>query len=151
MQMFSYNGLPSTSKLKSDITSLCRPPSRDIFGVHDPSGLHYIFQLRLNLSPLREHKWRYNFADTTSNICRCKEDKEDTRHYFFSCSLFKNQREILLTSVKEILQKYSLDSQHKEVEIYLYGHHSISRIDNKNIILATIKYIKDTNRLTNPY
>ena len=33
-------------------------------GIHDPSGLRYLFQLRVGLSPLRYHKKRHNFIDT---------------------------------------------------------------------------------------
>ena len=38
------------------LTSVIRPKIRTTFGVHDPLGIRYIFQLRMNLSPLRNHK-----------------------------------------------------------------------------------------------
>ena len=55
-----------------------------IFGIHDPVGLRYLFQL--SLSPLRSHKFRHNFTDTPSEICRCNQGIEDTNHFFFSCN-----------------------------------------------------------------
>ena len=42
-----------------------RPKTRGMFGIHDPVGLRYLFQLRV--SPLRSHKRRHNFADTPSS------------------------------------------------------------------------------------
>ena len=38
--------------------------TKSIFGVHDPVGLRYLFQLRVRLSPLRSHKSHHNFIDT---------------------------------------------------------------------------------------
>ena len=45
-----------------------RPEGRPVFGIHDPQGIRYLFQLRLGLSPLRVHKKRYNFIDTSSDL-----------------------------------------------------------------------------------
>ena len=38
------------------IPTFFRPKSKNIFGVHDPLGLRYLFQLRVGLSPLGSHK-----------------------------------------------------------------------------------------------
>ena len=54
------------------MNSFLRPNANSIFGIHDPKGLRYIFQLRVSLSPLRSHKFRHNFDDTPSDICRYK-------------------------------------------------------------------------------
>ena len=53
------------------------------FDIHDPVGLRYLFQLRVSLSPLRSHKFRHNFADIPSEICRCNQGSEDTNHFLF--------------------------------------------------------------------
>ena len=65
--------------------TLFRPKTKSIFGIHDPVGLRYLFQLRLSLSPLKSHKWRHNFDDTPSDICRCNQGIEDASHFLFSC------------------------------------------------------------------
>ena len=57
--------------------------NKSIFGVHDPFGLRYLFQLRASLSPLRSHKSRHNFIDTPSDICHCKQGVEDTSYFLF--------------------------------------------------------------------
>ena len=60
----NFQNVPSFTSLKAHILSLIRPKAKSTFGVHDPRGLRFLFQLRVDLSPLRNHKRRYNFADT---------------------------------------------------------------------------------------
>ena len=59
------------------------PSDEKYFGIHNPVGLRYLFQLRVSLSQLRSHKWRHNFSDTPSEICTCNQEIEDTRHFVF--------------------------------------------------------------------
>ena len=49
MDIFNYKVVPSLALLKNDIISLIRPGSKSFFNVHDPTGLRYLFQLRLGL------------------------------------------------------------------------------------------------------
>ena len=53
MEIFNYKFVPSLRLLKNDIISLIRPESKSFFKIHDPTGLRYIFQLRVRLSPLK--------------------------------------------------------------------------------------------------
>ena len=66
-----FDGVPSFGILKKHINTFYRPDTNSIFGIHDPVGLRYIFQLRVSLSPLRGHTWRHNFVDTLSEMCLC--------------------------------------------------------------------------------
>ena len=91
--------------LKKHINNFFRPNTGSIFGIHDPVGLRYLFQLRLSLSPLRSHKWGHNFIDTPSEICRCNQGIEDTNHFLFSCPEYAIHRATLAASVINILQK----------------------------------------------
>ena len=100
-----FDDVPSLDILKNYINTFFRPTSKSIFGIHDPFGLRYLFQLRVSLSPLRSHKWRHNFTDTPSEICRCNQGIEDTSHFLFSCPLYVVQRATLAASVINILQK----------------------------------------------
>ena len=59
-----FDDVPSFDILKKHINTFFRPKNNNIFGIRDPSGLRYLFQLRLSLSSLRSHKFRHNFADT---------------------------------------------------------------------------------------
>ena len=143
----NYHHLPSFEGLKSHITSLIRPVIKSTFGVHDPSLLRYLFQLRLGLSQLRYHKKRHHFADTPSDKCLCKNGIEDTKHFFLVCPFYTTHREILTSSVDDILRKNNLNHVNNSSDLYLYGHPSLTLPDNKKIIVETLKYIKNTNRL----
>ena len=94
---------PSIDSLKDHVLSLFRRKIKSIFGIHDPIGLRYLFQLRVSLSPLRCHKSRHNFIDTPSDICLCNQGVKDTSHFLFSCPSFDTQRVTVVNSVNEIL------------------------------------------------
>jgi len=144
----NFANMPSFSKLKSHVTSLLRPKARSIFGIHDPAGVHYIFQLRIGVSPLRSHKKRLNFADTPSEICSCGHGIENTNHFLFECPFYTTQRASLATSVIQILLNNNLNHLGNQSKIYLYGHFSMNNTDNKAVLLSTIKYLKDTERFS---
>ena len=108
-QIFYDNGKYLYDKMLNDhVLSLFRPMTKSIFGVHDPVGLRYLFQLRVILSPLRSHKSPHNFIDTHSDICQCNQGVKDTSHFLFFCPLYISQRTTLKTSINEILLQYNL-------------------------------------------
>ena len=77
--------IPTIDVLKNHILSLIRPPKKCIFGIHDPLGLRFLFQLRVGLSLLGCHKKRHNFVDTSVDKCSCYYRSEVTDHFLFSC------------------------------------------------------------------
>ena len=143
-----FPNIPSPNSLKSHLQSFFRPIMKSIFHIHDPSGTRYLFQLRLGLSPLRSHKKHHSFEDTPSDLCRCGIGTEDTNHFLFECPFFAIQRAALAAKVITILTRNNLNHLGNAEDIYLYGNDSIIDIDNKNILLATITYIKDTKRFS---
>ena len=147
-EIFNYKVIPSLSLLKHDIISLIRPESKSFFKIHDTTGLRYLFQLRLRLSPLKSHKYCHKFLDTPSGNCHCNQGIEDTSHFLLSCPSYTTQRASLVTSVKEILFKVNLIHLEDQSELYLYGDPSINNTDNKIILLSTIKYIMETQRFS---
>ena len=131
---------------KTKLFSLIRPPKKSIFDIHKPTEIKHIFRLRLGLSELKSHKKRHNFLDTPNDICSCNQASADTFHYLLRCGLFAPQRDRLLTYVQIILNKYNLVNLLDNVDVFLYGHRNISIDDNKNILLATMKFINETGR-----
>ena len=85
-----FSNIPSINIHKSHILSLTRPKKKSIFNIHDPSGLRYLFYLRVGLSLLRSHKNRHGFADTPLD----NHGVEDTNHFIF-CVLFTRLKEQL--------------------------------------------------------
>ena len=132
--------------LKAHILSLIRPKAKSTSGVHDSLGLRFLFQLLVGLNLLRNQKRRYNFADTSSGICECNQDIEDTSHFLFECPRYATQRANLAVKVIDISQRNNLSHLGNQLELYLYGHRSLNPIDNRNILSSTIEYIKDTQR-----
>ena len=104
--------------------------------VHDPLGLRFLFQLRVDLSALRNHKRRYNFADTTSGICKCNQEIEVSSHFLFECHRYVTQRANIAVNVIDILQRNNLNHLGNQLELYLYGHRSLNPIDNRNILFV---------------
>ena len=122
--------------------------TKNIFGIHDPAGLRYLFQLRVDSSPFGSHKYRHDFTDTTSDICHCNRGIEDTNHFLFSFPDYAILRATLAASVINILQKNNLNYLENQSKLYLYGHPSIISSENRKILLSTIKYIKGTIRFS---
>ena len=104
-----FDDVPSFDILKKHINTFYRPKTKSIFGIHDPVGLQYLFQLRVSLSPLRSHKCCHNFADTPSEMCLCNQGIGDTSNFLFSCPICAIQRATLKVSVINILQKNNLN------------------------------------------
>ena len=147
--MSHFSTMPTIHALKSHLISLFRPNDKGIFKIHGPFGLRCLFQLRLELSHLRSHKNNHNFEDTPSSLCFCETGIEDTNHYLFRCPFYAVHRVTLAAKVIGILITNNLNQLGNDVSIYLYGHHSLSENDNRSIILATLEYLKNTNRFTN--
>ena len=146
ISMSHFSNMPTFSLLKKHLLSLFRPKPRSLFGIHDPLGIHYLFQLRVGLSLLRSHKKRHNFADTPCDTCHCTQGIENTSHFLFQCPSYVTQRATLAASVIQILLRNNLNNLGNQECLYLYGHCSMNDNDNKAVLLSTIKYIKDTGR-----
>ncbi len=143
-----FSTMPMPSVLKQHLVSLFRPVGKSIFNIHDPLATKYLFQVRLGLSPLHNHKINHNFKDTPSIACFCGTGIEDTSHFLFRCPLHASHRAVLAAKVIEVLTKNNLNHHGNDVSIYLYGHFSLKDEDNRSIILATLDFLKNTNRLT---
>ena len=81
-----FEDFPSLDCLKGHVLSFLRPKNKSIFGVHDPIGLRYLFQLRVSLSRLRSHKGRHNFVDTPSDICHLRARRRKYISFFIHLS-----------------------------------------------------------------
>ena len=50
--------------------SYIRPEANNIFNVHNAKGIKLLTRLRVGFSHLKEHKFRHNFQDLISYLCR---------------------------------------------------------------------------------
>ena len=133
-------------KFKSRIFSIIRPIAKSIYGIHDPIGIHYLYQLRTGLSPLRNHKFRHKFGDTPTATCICNQDIEDNNHFLLQCMRFEIYRTHLIDNLNNVKERNSHLELVVNVDFLLNGHSRLSFSENKQVLTSTIKYIKDTKR-----
>ena len=138
----------SLNNFKNKLINLIRPNAKYIFKIHDPSGIKFLYQLRVGLSPLKCHKKSHNFVNTPNDWCDCLSAPEDTQHFLLKCTIFFVQRQKLLASVNNILINTNLLHLIHDYKLYIYGHHTLTNYTNKNIISSTILYIKETGRFS---
>ena len=133
-------------KFKSKMASSSRPKAKGYFSISDRYGLKLLTCLRVGHSDLRAHRFRKNF-NCPSPVCSCDGGDETTDHYLMCCSLYDTPRRILFVKISEILKTPLSSIPPSELgQILLYGKPSLSMLENRNILLATIKFIRQSKR-----
>ena len=89
----------SFTDFKKNILIFIRPKANCDFNSNSSKGLTFLTRLRLGLSHLRKHKFKYSFQDSINPLCSCSLDVELTIHYFFHCPLFTRERHTLLNTI----------------------------------------------------
>ena len=61
-----------------------------------------------------------------------------------------NARTFLMNSITPTLHRYNLFPMRKSlvVNLLLYGHDALSQVENLGILTGTLRYIKDSERIT---
>ena len=103
-----FSEMPTICVFKSHVISLIRPNPKSTFDIHDPIGLPFLFMLRLDLSPIRSHKFCHNFTDTLSDICFCTLRTEDTEHFLLHCPIYADARILLVSTTNGIILRNDL-------------------------------------------
>ena len=137
------------SIFKNTLLGIIRPPKKEIFGIHN-YGLKWIFQLRVGLSCLRDHKHKHHFIDTPSPLCSCNISDETTIHYLLECSNFNSERNELVSLLNDILFMHDMENLpvHEKANTLLYGHDSLLFDENRMILKGTIKFIRKSGRFS---
>ena len=127
---------PSVAIFKKKLLAKIRPPARSTFGIHDPIGFSYLTQLRVGLSKLCLHKFRYNFRDSINPMCPINDGIETMEHFLLLCHTFEAERRSLLAGVSELLQPYGYTNLPNKVlkQILLYGDKDLPNCLNRNIL-----------------
>ena len=127
---------------KKSLLSFIRPNSFSIFNIDDPKGLKYLTRLRLNLSHLRQHKFRHNFQDTLNPLYSCSLETESVNHFLLRCHFFTHARKTLLDNLVETIGDVANISESKLVNILLYGNETFNAEINATILKNTIIFLK---------
>ena len=145
-----FREVRSLSLFKTKLIRLVRPLKGQLYGIHDQAGMCRLTQLRLGLSPRREHKFRHNSLDTTDPMCLSNDGIESTIHFMLLCQEYTIHRTVLLGKVTPICASYGVDcsglNDQELLALILYGNNAFNETSNKSILLVTIFYINSTNR-----
>ena len=123
---------------------------KSLFNIHD-SGIKWIFQLRVGLSPLKSHKKAHHFLDTPDETCCCFQNIAETScHYLLHCPNFTNHRNELFLTLTPILQHNNIHfiDDNNLVHLLLYGNERFKLEENQSILQATINFIRNTYRFS---
>ena len=92
---------------KSKLLAFIQPVQRSIYNVFNPQGLKFLTRLRLGLSHLNEHRFRYNFKDCINPLYSCSLEVENTLHFFLHCHHYSTFRMGLMNKVNQIDENFS--------------------------------------------
>ena len=104
--------------------------------------------LRLGLSPLRDHKFRKGFLDTSDGLCHVCKKKEDTEHFLLFCRSYILSRSTMMQNITNILgYEVSTLPRRTLVNLLLYGREDTTAEKNNLILNNVIEYIIKSKRL----
>ena len=144
-----FRGAESLSIFKKNILKIIRPEKKNLFGIHNPNGIRWIFQLRVGLSPLKSHKHNHKFEDTPNDACVCT-GAETTQHFLLNCPIHNVHRLNLFQTLNPILLANDLQNlnDREMIRLLLYGHVKLPFYTNQLILKATINFIEKTTRFS---
>ena len=90
---------------KNNILKFIRPKPNSFFTCCNLKRIRLITRLRLELSHLREHKFKYNFQNCLNPCCSCGSSIESTFHFLLQCSIFHDKRHTRLSTLNNNVSK----------------------------------------------
>ena len=138
------------SIFKRTILNIIRPAKKSLFGIVNPNGTRWIYQLRVGLSPLKSHKKSHHFLDTPNDICSCLIGAETIKHFILKCNFYNNYRRDLFQIVDHVLLTNNINICHENeeqiIDLLLYGHKDLPIHSNQTLLNATINFISKSGR-----
>ena len=129
---------------RNTLLKFIRPVQRKAFYINCSVGVKLLTRLRLGFSHLRE--FRHGFRDILNPLCPCSIETETTAHYFLRCHFYNVNRFALMNELNEIYSSFSTLNENKFIDLILYGSDKFDDKKNHNILMSTIKFIKDSQR-----
>ena len=140
----------SLNFFRKSILKFIRPSTNSFFNCHNPKGIKFITRLRLDLSHLREHKFKHTFQDSLKLFCSCGLDIESTAHFLLHCTTYIIERRTLLSALVNIDKNLLHLCEPVLIRILLFGCNSFDTDANTNVLNATIEYILSIKRFDEP-
>ena len=123
----------SSHRHVNSFNTFIRPAQRKTFNINDSVGVKLLTRLRLGFSHLRDHKFRHGFRDILNPL-------KPSPHFYNA------NRSPLLNELNEIDSSFSTLNENNFIDLILYGSDKFDDKKNHNILMSTIKFIKDTQR-----
>ena len=92
---------PSISVFKRNLLQIIRPIKSPVYNICDIQSVKMLTRLRVQFSPLKEHRFRHNF-ECLSPECICGAAIEDTEHYLLHCPQLCTLRQTLLGQISDV-------------------------------------------------
>ena len=131
---------------RNTLLKFLRPAQRKTCNINDSVGVKLLIRLRLGFSHLREHKFRHGFKDILNPLCPCRIETKTTAHYFLRCHFYNANRSALMNELNGIDSSFSTLNENKFIDLILYGSDKFDDKENHNILMSTIKFIKNSQR-----
>ena len=149
-----WNNLENETKLvksknifKQRILNKIRPTKKSFYGISNDK-VKYLTMLRVGLSPLKKHKFDYNFSDTNDSLCGSCGAIEDTEHYLLHCPSMRLTRNTLEQELSTILDtNFSELPRRRRLALLLFGDKERTLIENKAILNLVGDFIIKSKRL----
>ena len=138
------------SIFKNNILKFIRPKPNSFFNCCNLKGIRLITRLRLELSHLSEHKFKYNFRNCLNPLCSCGLSIESTSHFLLHCPIFHDKRHTLLSTLDNIDSKILESNDSYLTQTLLFGSTLFDSETNTLVLNATIDYILSTERFEQP-
>ena len=135
---------------KNNILKFIRPKLNSFFNCCNLKGIILITRLRLELSHLGEHKFKYNFQNCLNALCSCGSSIESTSHFRLHCPIFHDKRNTLLSTLYNIDYKILEPTDFYLTQVLLFGCISFDSETNTLALNTTIDYILSTERSEEP-
>ena len=148
--LLSYDIKSASSKnaFKNKMLKQMRPAGKSYFRLLNKDKSRYITLLRLGLSPLRAHKFKYNFMDTSDPFCTVCESTEDTEHFLLHCISYRLTRIELSQKISSIIdQNFDNLPNKTKMKLMLYGDDKMDAQKNWMILNEVGNYITKSKRL----
>ena len=76
---------------KNSILKFILPFPKSIFNCNNYKGIRVITRLRIRMSHLCKHKFKYNFQDFLNPVFSCGLDMKSTSHFLLHCPTFNEE------------------------------------------------------------
>ena len=104
----------------------------------------------LGFSHFSKHKFGHNFAVSLNPLCSCSLETESTLYFFLRCQNYITLPTALMIDLKNTNDAIMSLNESELRHVSLYWNKKFDNNININILTATIKFIKDSERFDQP-